>query len=255
MESNQLPNEEKNEISKVIDVVKVHRRYIYIISVIIIIFLLRECGNQLHINNLVKNISTYSDSSKHYKDKYGNVISYNKTLQFDNDKQLKNYLSKNDSLSLMLKNFKKVNTVSIIKEKIYIHDTIPITFETKIPCDFKPFDVVKDSIRSKNKPYYFRGTIFPDKFTIDSILIPNTQNIVIGLKKTGFLGLRRENQINVLNSNSFIQTTNTGAYTIKQKPKRIGIGFSVGYGFGLNGNAVRITPFVGASVNYNILNF
>ena len=162
-----------DDFNKKIDVLKIHRRYIYIIVALVTILICSlifiRCEHQKDIDNLVKNVATYSDSAKHYKSKYG-VVAFNQTLQFQNEKQLKSYFSQNDTLKQLLKNFKKINSVTIIKEKIYIHDTVPIPFESVIPCDFQPFTVKRDCTH-----YHFRGTIFPNKFNIDEISIPNKQ--------------------------------------------------------------------------------
>jgi hypothetical protein len=202
-----------NDFKKRIDVLKIHRRYIYVITGIltlaICLFLFRDCQHQKDIDNLVKNVATYSDSAKHYKSKYG-TIAFNQALQFQNEKQLKAYLSQNDTLKQLLKSFKKISSVTIIKEKVYIHDTVPIPFETKIPCDFKPFTVKRDCTN-----YHFKGTIFPDKFNIDEISIPNKQTVVLGEKKTGFM--KKEYRVEITNSNPYIVTSNVGGYTVNPK--------------------------------------
>ena len=66
-------------------------------------------------------------------------------------------------------------------------------------------------------------------------MIPNKQSVVIGEKKTGLL--KREQQINIINSNPHITVTNAGAYTINTKKKwyqtalfQIGAGLAIGYG-------------------------
>jgi hypothetical protein len=202
-----------NDFNKKIDVLKIHRRYIYIIvglvTLLMCSILFIKCEHQKETDLLIKNIATYSDSAKHYKSKYG-VVAFNQTLQFQNEKQLKAYFSQNDTLKKLLKNFKKINSVTIIKEKIFIHDTVPIPFESVIPCDFQPFTVKRDCTH-----YHFRGTIFPDKFNIDEISIPNKQTVVLGEKKTGFM--KKEYRVEITNSNPFIQTSNVGGYTVNPK--------------------------------------
>lgn len=206
-----------NEFKNDVDVLKVHRRYIYIIVAIITVFVcgfvFRECQHKNETDKLVKNIATYSDSAKHYKSKYG-VIAYNQTLKFDNEKQLKAYLSTNDTIRELLKKFKKLNSVTVIKEKIYIHDTVPVYFtkDNIIPCDFKPFQVKRDTTW-----YHFVGTIHRDKFTIDTILIPNKQTIAVGYKRINLF--KKEQRVEVTNSNPFIQVSNVGGYVINDKKK------------------------------------
>jgi hypothetical protein len=202
-----------DDFKKNIDVLKIHRRYIYLIVGIVTLgvclFLFRDCQHQKVVDNLVKNVATYSDSAKHYKSKYG-IVAFNQTLQFQNDKQLKAYLSQNDTLKKLLKSFKKVSAVVTGKEIVYIHDTVSIPFEVKIPCDFKPFQVKRDCTH-----YHFKGTIFPDKFNIDEISIPNKQTVVLGEKKTGLF--KKEYRVEITNSNPFIITSNVGGYTVNPK--------------------------------------
>jgi hypothetical protein len=232
---------------------KIHHKYAYVICSIVVIaiclFFFRECQHRKDVDELVKNISTYSDSAKHYKSKYGEV-SYNKTLQFDNQKQLESYIASNDTLKQLLKKYKNTNSVTIIKDKVFIHDTIPIPFETKIPCNFNAFKIRshKDSLN-----YKFVGTLFPNKFLIDTILLNNKQTVVDGYKKIGLF--KKEHRIEILNSNPYIVVSNIGGYVVKDKPKRFGLGFSVGYGFGVRQNAVYLNPFIGVSANYNIISF
>lgn len=209
-----------SDFKKGVDVLKVHRRYIYVIVglVVIAIFLLlfQDCQHKNQVNSLVKDIATYSDSAEHYKSKYG-IVAFNQTLKFGSDEQLKSYLSNNDTLKDLLRKFKKLNSVTVVTQKIIIHDTVPVFFDKPIPCDFKPFAVIKDSTRSKTKQFYFKGTIFPDKFTLDSILIPNKQTIVVGTKRINLF--KKEERAEIVNSNGLIQVDKIGAYTVVNKKK------------------------------------
>jgi len=217
---NQITDEIKegfNEFKKDIDVLKIHRRYIYVIvavvTILICAIIFRECQHQKDTDSLVKKISTYSDSAKHYKSKYG-VVAYNQTLKFENVKQLKSYFLNNDTISNLLKKFKKINSVTIVKEKIYIHDTVPVYFtkDNIIPCDFKPFQVKRDTTW-----YHFVGTIHRDKFVIDTILIPNKQTIAVGYKRINLF--KKEQRVEIINSNPYLQISNIGGYVIDDKKK------------------------------------
>ena len=91
---------------------KTHITYLSVVAFIMCLFFIQQCQNRKHESDLINNISTYSDSAKHYKDKLGNLVAYNQTLQFNNEAQLKSYLSKNDSMALLLKKFKDITSVS-----------------------------------------------------------------------------------------------------------------------------------------------
>jgi len=182
-----------------------------VIILLLILFVFRECQNQSNTDDLVLDITNYSDSAKYYKGKNGTLIAYNKTLNVENEKQLKAVLSKYDTLSQILEKFKDIKSTTIIKETITIkHDSI--LFEKKIPCDFEPFKVKRDSLY-----YTFRGTIGQDFFSIDTLSIPNQQSIVVGRKKVGFL--KHEYRAEVINSNPLVNVTNIGSYAIKPKKK------------------------------------
>ncbi len=204
-----------NEIKKSFDKLDVHRKYIVVIASIITIFicllLFQQCQHTKSENDLLTRTANYSDSAKSYKGKYNEVV-FNQSLAFNNAQQLKNYFLGNDTLKDLLKKFKNINSLTIIKEKVYIHDTVAIQFENRIPCDFKPFKVKRDCTY-----YHFAGTIYPTKFTIDSIIIPNKQNIVVGRKKIHLF--KYEYRVEITNTNPHIITTNVGGYVINVKKK------------------------------------
>lgn len=222
-----------------------------VIIALIFFFLFRECGHQRDENNLVNNIANYKDTVKFDKIKINEqevAIAYNASLQLENKDQLESLLKKHDTLYAMIKKFKDVKSTTIINQYTTINgDTIPL--RDSIPCDFKAFKVRRDSIY-----YHFVGTIAPKYFSIDSLFIPNKQSIIVGTKKLGFLrGV--EERAEIVNSNPLIHIANIESYVLNKKKKRFGIGASVGYGFSLNGNIVRTSPYIGVSANYNLFEF
>lgn len=209
---------------------KTHRNYLIVITAIIVFFLFRECGHKASENNLLSRATNYQTRAKVFENKYHQEVSYNGVLKFNTTKQLKQYGLFNDTIRDMLKKFSAIASVVTLKQKVYIHDTVPFPVDKIIPCDFTPFTI------SKTKPEYgFLATISNKDVVIDSLTIPNQQTIVVGEKKTGFLNLKREWQVEVTNSNPLIKTPELGAYTIKQSKKwyqrplvTFGIGVMVG---------------------------
>jgi len=112
-----------------------------------------------------------------------------------------------------IEKFKTIKTGIVIHEKTIIKE-VAVPFETKIPCDFKPFTAFK-----LNKDYKFYSTIANTGLTIDSLIIPNTASIIVGDKKSGFLGMKRDLTIEVKNSNSLMQASNITGYTYTPKKK------------------------------------
>jgi len=208
---------------------KTHRNYLIVIAIIAVLFSFREYRNNQNMNDLIDKISNYSDSAKYYKNKNGDLVTYNSILKVQNEEQLRAIVQTNKQISEEIKKMKDVKSVTVIKEKVYIHDTIELP-PNIIPCDFKPF-----SISKSNENYTFKGTLSPKDFVIDSIYVPNQIGIIIGKKKVGFMNY--EERVTVTNSNPYITTTNLSNIQVKTEKKwwekgwvKFGAGFALGYG-------------------------
>lgn len=224
-----------------------------LILAIIIIFCFRECKHQSNEDNLINNIATYKDSSKYYNLKVNGMsvlVAENKSLVLENNKQVTSILSSmNDTIAKLIKKFKDIKSGTIINNTTnIIGDTVKFKKKDSIPCDFKPFKVMRDSLY-----YHFTGTIAQKYFTIDTLSIPDKTTLIIGRKKTGFL--KYEERAELFHSNPLVKTTNIGNYEVIKRKKRIGIGASVGYGFQVNTNGIKLSPYIGLSANYNIFEF
>lgn len=178
-------------------------------------FCYQGCHNKFEKDTLVKQISAYKDSAEFYKIKVnGNPVevAFNQSLVIENKKQLQALLAKNDTLTKLISKFKKIAGTTIINQYTSISkDTIRL--KDSIPCSFKAFQVRRDSAY-----YHFLGTIGQGFFSIDSIIIPNTQSIVMGERKLGFLK-GTEKRIEIVNSNPFIHTNKIQNYIIESKKK------------------------------------
>lgn len=204
--------------------------YLFISVFFVLLLLIQECRHNKDVSELVSDINTYKTEAKSYKNKFGKEVSYNKSLVFENEKLLKKYLKSNDTILESLKGFKTVNNYIKVKEYITITDSIP--FIKRIPYDFKPFRITRDSVY-----YNFVGTIAPTYFRIDTLFIPNEQSIVVGEKKIGVF--KKEFRVEITNSNPLIKTTNIGSYTFKEKKKwyerpLVHLGAGIIIGLGLN---------------------
>lgn len=175
----------------------------------------KGCRSQKEIDELINNISNYKDTAQFYKLKVnGNSVdvAFNQSLALENKKQLEAVLAKNDTLLKLISKFKKIASTTIINQYTTINgDTIRL--KDSIPCNFKPFQVRRDSAY-----YHFLGTIAPNYFSIDSLTIPNKQSIVIGEKKLGFLR-GTEKRVEIVNSNPLIRTDKIQNYVIQGKKK------------------------------------
>lgn len=216
------------------------------------IFSVRECANQNDKDNLVKDLSNYKDSAQYYNLKVNGMeveVAYNKSLVVQTNDQVKAILSSvNDTISKLVKKFKEIKTGTIVNNYTTINnDTIKL--KDSIPCNFKPFKVKRDSIH-----YKFVGTIAKNFFSIDSLIIPNKQTIIVGRKKLGFLK-GYEERAEIVNSNPLVKVTNIESYVLNKKKKRLGIGASLGYGIIFSSVGLKTSPYIGLSINYNLITF
>ena len=113
----------------------------------------------------------------------------------------------------MIKKFSKIYAGVTIKENLTIKE-VAMPFEIPIPCDFKPFPTQKIT-----QDYRIYTTISKDYLGIDSLIIPNEATIIIGEKKSGFLGSKKEYSIDVRNSNNLLHVSEIKGYTYKPEKK------------------------------------
>ncbi len=242
-----------NKIKEDFSKLNVHRKYILVIISIVIIFiclmLFQDCKHNTSENKIVTELTQYKTKANHYEDNFGNIIATNNAINLHSQKQINSILSQNDTLKKWLNKFKNIKFGGVIKETIQIKEVL-VPFETKIPCNFNPFPAIK-----LDKNYRFYSTIANTGLTIDSLFIPNTANIIVGEKKSGFLGLNKKLTVEVKNSNSLISVSDISGFTYTPKKKHFGIGLSTGYGINFNNKSVSTSPFIGVSVNYNLITF
>ena len=220
--------------------------YIAIIIALVVIWLTREGCNASSRTQLISDVSKYKTEATYYKGKDGVEIAQNNALALDNQEQIESILQENDTLKEMMENFSKLNNVTVINNKTEIRDSI--YFDTiRIPCDFEPFPVYRDCTY-----YQFAGTIAPEYFKIDSLIIPDEESIVFGKRKQGFLK-RREYKVEVVHSNPKIRTTNIGTYYVK--PKRNKFVLSAGVTYGLDMNTGEIHPVIGLTAGFPLIVF
>jgi len=219
-----------------------------ILLIALIIFtLVRESCNINKSNELIKDIAEYKTEAKTYKTLNGAEVAQNKALLLQNSEQIKSLLSENDTLKEIFKAYKKLKSITTINNITNIYnDSIPYE-NINIPCEFEPFQVKRDSVH-----YRFYGTIAKDYFKIDSLIIPDEQTVVFGLRKMGFLK-RKEYTAEVLHSNPLVKTTNIGQYATKEQRKKVVISIGGGYGLGLTSK--QLEPNIGIHIGFPLISF
>lgn len=67
---------------------------------------------------------------------------------------------------------------------------------------------------------------------------------------------KTQNYVDVYPDDPRITINGLKSYRVKESPdKRFGIGFQGGYGLGKDGNVIRLIPYVGIGLNYNVFEF
>lgn len=176
-----------------------------------ILFGVRECVHNNREDGYINSLATYSGKAQFEKTKNGILIAFNQSLELKSEKQIASLLYEMDTMRQLLKKFSSVSSATIITERTIIqNDTVP--FEVQIPCDFSPIRVRRDSIH-----YVFDGRLTNKSLIIDSIVIPNRQEIVIGTKRVGLF--KRERRIEIVNSNPLIKVQTIKNYVIDDRKK------------------------------------
>jgi hypothetical protein len=206
----------------------------YILSIILLILLLEECSNhQKTVSRHQQNATALTDTVKYYR-LLNKQIAAEKAALSVTQKELKKQLwIKDDSLKVLVKNYKKPMVVTKVEQKTKL-DTIRIPFKKS------------DSSFTKTTPYYsISGFISDDVISFDTFELNNTQRLVTGYKK-GFFSHRLTTTIT--NSNPYVQTRDIATQVVEIKRKRFGL--SVFAGMGILGK-----PAIGIGLTYDILQF
>jgi hypothetical protein len=124
---------------------------------------------------------------------------------------------------------------------IEVHDTVNVTGNAiKLPFDFEKKDKFLD----------LKGN-FNDKGKLSVALkMDASLDIWTGISSETKLPIAR-----VTTNNPYLGVLSINSIKLDtQKPKKIGIGFNVGYGIGI-ANPPKFTPYIGIGISYNIFRF
>lgn len=180
----------------------------YVITMALAIALIISI-NSCHYNRLKdhENMIAITDSLSHFKNKLGTKTAEIKTLQLDKQQLKHLILNKDKELSLLTKDFSKVN--SIIKYKTLVQfDTIRITYKDTIPCIFRRFGEVKENWYNFSYDSNQKGIV------IDSFKTHTETTIINGFKRKWFLG-KQTLTTNISNSNPYLEVTQIKSVEIK----------------------------------------
>lgn len=177
---------------------------------ILVSVLLHTCQRESKDNSDSAEIAMYKHKVMYYENRAGKMIAYNNAIETNH----KTALRQIDSLKGYLKEMEIRKPRVIIKVVTNtVIDSVPVPFEVPLPCDEFTRNINIDSTY-----YKMDFKLTREQFTINSIRIPNHQEIVIGNKKNG-LFKRDSLSVIVNNSNPYVQTNSIGALTIQPKVK------------------------------------
>ena len=219
--------------------------WLHLVVVVVGFLWFRSCSQKTGVENDLSNYhKVMNDTISYYETKNGDIIASKLAIEGSN-KSLELLISSlNDStkqLKTLVSKFKRVASASQTK-------TITVIDSIKVPYSID--GVVFDKTFRLKEPYYtINGRSTNNGLFIDDLSIPNTQSIVVGKRKKGFL--KTEYRIEVQNSNPFINTTAVDSYTLKERKKRIGLGIYLGYGL----NNTGLTPQLGVGLSYDVIRF
>jgi len=148
-----------------------------ILALLFLFLWLRSCNTaSQQVDRYQTNLDDREREIRSYRLSNGQLMQEKELLSVTN-KELRNQVwAKDDSLKLLMKKLKDP-VVAVQWKTSFVHDTVYIPFDTPTPQPFQ---------RNFNKVdqwYSLSGKVDQDGISIDKILIPNTQRLVVGYKK------------------------------------------------------------------------
>ena len=151
------------------------------------------------------NFTVAHDSIKYLTDRYDQSIAEKKAYEIT----LRDIKSLNDSLQILIKNYKP-KIITRFRIKYIYKDSINIKYDTIIKEKFNvPF-------RYKSRWININGIGTNLGIDINKIEIPNTQSLIIGYKKDNFFSTPYAN-VRIANTNPYLKINKIDSYIIKQK--------------------------------------
>ena len=214
-----------------------YHKAIILVLIVLCIYLWR--GKKYIETVSTSSIEALTSDIKEFKTKQGLWASEKQAFE-GTEKDLKQIIKTKDAaLQNALKTFKKPVAAASIKTIVEI-DTVFIPYDKTVDFEFS------ETFKKDTKYYSINGVANQKGVDVLNVSIPNTQTLVIGKKKVGFL--KYETTVDVINSNPLIKVDELEAFSFKSKPKRFGLGIFVGY-------STELEVVIGAGVSYNLISF
>lgn len=209
-------------------------------------------------------INALGDTMTTYKNKYGQEVSRISLIQTERIKDFLAIESK-DSIIQKLQREVKANkgrikdngSVTVITNTTDIDTSgaTEITYRDTITINDTVYIYPEYSFGIKSKWITANTKANKDSTYLD-LSIENAYTVVLGSERPkGFKNLFKPKVAfaEVTNENPYTSTQTIRAYKVQApKPKRLGIGFNVGYGLILNSKPI-FRPYIGIGIQYNII--
>lgn len=153
-----------------------------------------------------QNLATLQVDLKTFKNKVGTLTATVGTLQLTKRELEQTILKKSDTISNLIKEFSRANTIVITETKTQI-DSIPVPFEVPVPFDFT-------RAGSKTEKWYsFNYEVDQNGLSLSNFQTQTETTTITGFKRNWFLG-RQYATTDVTHSNPFITTTQIQAIEV-----------------------------------------
>lgn len=236
--------------------------------VVILLLLERQCIVGKLSSELKESTDLYNaiqDTVQTYKDKNGRqiaAISLLQTSQATDFIALKTkdstIIELQETVKLYKKNLKPGSSVTLIENRTNVSTNLgtKITSRDTIRVDSFIYIYPAYAFDTNLKNWIFVCGLATRDSTHLDLTVRNKYKVVVGYEK-GKLFKPKEPFAEVTNENPYTETTILRAYQVSvPKPKRLGVGVSVGYGFYFDPQKVRIGHgfITSISLNYNLIN-
>lgn len=248
------------------------RDYFYLAAIIGLIFLLVKCGkdNERGVEDVKEEVEEYLKQEKEkWKTKEGEFYQKMSQLTLANDKLIEQIDAKDSSIFVLkeayraiskeLKKREEIETITVIEKR----DTI---ITEGIPVEVISEDPLYVSFGNSDEWHTLTGT-YKDSIGLNYTLTSYERiRIAQTIEKTGFLGLGKQRRNILLSTNNPYTVLKTESFTVVDKPKRLAIGPTIGFGLdfkatnqGVNMVGPKIIPsgrfFLGVGLSYSMIRF
>jgi len=173
----------------------------------------------------------------------------------DNIIQLQNIIKQKDKINNRLDNALAVQTQLTLKYKDSLNKNIIIgdttISDTTYPTYERNFALYNDYDKNDTTAWVFGNVILGKMIFEIELDIKNKYDVTIGRERKNMFS-PWQMYADITTYNPYDNITNIRSYSKQKiKPKRFGVGVSVGVGFAYEG----ISPYVGVGINYNFIEF